>query len=79
MKKFYLLFLLTLLPLAASADRVLINGIYYNLNSSDQTAEVTQQDLISGGYYSGEVIIPETVTHENVIYNVTSVGMWAQI
>ena len=34
MKKIYFLFLLTLLPLLASADVLEIHGIYYNLYSS---------------------------------------------
>jgi hypothetical protein len=41
MKKQLLLILMTLLPMVASADAVEINGIYYNLVSKIQEAEVT--------------------------------------
>ena len=71
MKKNLLLLLLTLLPLVASAaDKVEIDGIYYELNSSDEakTASVTS------GVYSGDIVIPESVTYEEVTYSVTSIG-----
>ena len=82
MKKLYFLFLLAFLPLLANADRVEIDGIYYNLNAENHTAEVT---IKPGGYmeasafsnYSGDMVIPETVTYEEVTYNVTSIGVRA--
>ena len=73
MKKFVTLFLLTLLPFVASAaDKIEIDGICYYLNSSDEakTASVTSK---SGGY-SGDIVIPESVTYEEVTYSVTSIG-----
>ena len=73
MKKFYLLFLL-MLSLQASADPVLINGIYYNLNAENQTAEVKQHDYNSGSY-SSEVVIPMFVSYEGIDYIVTSIGV----
>ena len=69
MKKHIFLFLLTLLPLAASAVE-LIDGIYYNLNSSSSTAEVKRGD----NSYSGDVTIPSSVTYNNETYSVTSIG-----
>ena len=71
MKKIYLLFLLVLLPMVASADAVGIDGIYYNLDPEAKTAEVTKNP---NGYYRGNVVIPATVTYENVVYNVTAIG-----
>ena len=62
-----------LLPLMASADAIEINGIYYNLNAEDKTAEVTQNP----NKYSGEVTIPNSVTYGEVIYSVTSIGEYA--
>ena len=59
-----------LLPLVASADAVEINGIYYNLVSKIQEAEVTSNP----NKYTGNVVIPEKVTYENVEYSVTSIG-----
>ena len=59
-----------LLPLAASADAVQIEGIYYNLNAENKTAEVTS----SRSKYSGDIAIPKSVTYEDVTYSVTSIG-----
>ena len=70
MKKFYFLFLMMLLPLAASADAVQIEGIYYNLNAENKTAEVAN----NVGYYLSEVAIPESVTYEGQSYSVISIG-----
>ena len=69
MKKALLLLGLMLLPLAGSAA-VEIDGIYYNLNSDAKTAEVT----FGTKDYSGDVVIPESVTHDGVDYSVTSIG-----
>jgi len=73
MKQTILSFLLALLPLAASADAVEINGIYYNLIPKGNAAEVTGNP----NYYSGTVVIPETVTYNDVTYSVTSIGGYA--
>ncbi len=70
MKKLYFLFLLVMLPLVASADAVQIDGIYYNLNAESKTAEVTKNP----NKYSGEVLIPTSVTYEEQTYSVTSIG-----
>ena len=70
MKKQLLLFAMILLPLVASAETVEINGIYYNLVSKIQEAEVTSNP----NKYTGNVVIPEKVTYENVEYSVTSIG-----
>ena len=46
-----------------------VDGIYYNITSSDdKTVEVTR------GNYSGDVTIPETVTNEGIEYRVTAIG-----
>ena len=68
-----LLFLLTLsfLPLAASADAVEIDGIYYYLYDDEKTATVTKNP---NEYYSGEVVIPESITYNDETYSVTSIG-----
>ena len=51
-----------------------IDGIRYVLN-----AETTQAAVIakSSSEYSGEVVIPESVEHEDVVYSVTSIGQSA--
>ena len=70
MKKIYLSFLLVLLPLFVSADPVEIDGICYIFNLSSKVAEVTQNPFI----YTGNVVIPKTITYEGVSYEVTSIG-----
>ena len=74
MKHHYLKTLLFSLCLFASnkafAEAVEIDGIYYNLITKGEIAEVTENP----NYYSGIVNIPETVSHNDVIYSVTSIG-----
>ena len=69
MKKHLLLILLMMLPLAVSAA-IEIDGIFYNLNAEDQTAEVTYGTK----EYLGDIVIPATVTSDGVTYSVTSIG-----
>ena len=83
MKKLLFLFILMLSPMLASADAVEIDGIYYNLNPVEKTAEVTYGNwnptalFYDDGRYSGEVAIPESVDYEGVSYSVTSIGNYA--
>lgn len=81
MKKFYLrafLSLLLLLPaLPASAEKVLIGDLYYNLDSNTKTAEVTylsSSAYKNEKYVKGELQIPSEVNYGNVTYSVTSIG-----
>lgn len=69
MKKQLLFILTAILPVLASAQ-VEINGIWYNLTRENKTAEVTS----SATKYSGDLVIPEMVTHAGVKYVVTSIG-----
>ncbi len=52
-----------------------IDGIYYNLNTTTMTAEVTNE---TGSYdaksYSGSVIIPSSITYNSQTYSVTAIG-----
>ena len=62
------LILSVLFSISASADVVEVDGIYYDI--SENKATVT-----SGGVkYSGDIVIPESITFENSIYSVTSIG-----
>ena len=70
MRKFYLLTLLAFLPLLANADAVEIDGIYYNLDAENHTAEVTTNP----NEYSGDVVIPAAVMSQAANYSVTSIG-----
>ena len=73
MKKQLLFLVIMMLPLVASANPFEINGIYYNLVTKLKQAEVTKHP----SQYSGDVIIPKTVTFENEIYSVTSIEAFA--
>ena len=73
MKKRFTAFLTTLIlcvffSISASADVVYVNGIYYDI--SENNATVTE----GGVKYSGDIVIPESITFENSIYSVTSIG-----
>ena len=71
MKKQLLLFVSMLLPMVAMADAVEIDGIYYNIVSEGQQAEVTSKP---SGYYSNDITIPESVKNKGITYSVTSIG-----
>ena len=70
MKKLYTLFLLMLMPIMAFADAIEINGLYYNLITKDNVAELTSNP----SKYTGNVVIPEIVSYNGVDYNVKSIG-----
>ena len=70
MKKFFILGLLAILPFMASAYDVEVNGIYYNLITKGNAAEVTSGDA----NYTGNVIIPEEIIFDGVTYSVTFIG-----
>ncbi len=76
MKKLLLFIFTLLLPLVASADayNVKIDGICYNLYDKNKTAEVTYS---TDSKYSGDVVIPATVTYNDNQYRVTSIGQYA--
>ena len=66
-----LLSILMLLPLAVIAEVVEKDGLWYNLNSEDNTAEVVaSQD----GMYKGDKNIPSYLYLSNKSYRVTSIG-----
>lgn len=62
-----------MMPLMASAEKVEIDGIYYNLDLEAKTAEVTSNP----NQYSGNIIIPENVSFENILCDVISIGFRA--
>ena len=63
--------LAVLLSLPILAVEVEIDGINYELVAKIKEATVIAK---SGGEYSGEVVIPESVEHEGTAYSVTSIG-----
>ena len=76
MKKLFTIFLLILLPLVASADSVEIDGICYSLSTvvNSQTSVVTYEATVTSNGYTGEIVIPESVTYNEVVYNVKAIG-----
>ena len=51
---------------------VQVDGIYYNLNTSDKTAIVTNSGTT--GSYAGDVVIPDRFDYEGSTYLVTNIG-----
>ena len=62
--------LLAIFPFSGNAEAVKIDGIYYNLVSKSNAAEVTSNPQ----NYSGSIVIPSSVTYGGKKYNVTSIG-----
>ena len=65
-----MLILSVIFSISASAYDVEVDGIYYNLNSKDNVAEVTQWEIF---YYSGDITIPSSIKVNDVEYSVTSI------
>ena len=70
--KLFSLFLALIASVGTMFASVTIDGIAYNLNETELTAEVTSRDG-----YSGSIVIPESVTYNAVTYDVTSIGDYA--
>ena len=65
---------------AIYASDTKVHGIWYDFDSSTNTASVTYQGSASDSYeaeYSGLVVIPENVTYNGTTYSVTSIGNYA--
>ena len=54
----------------------LIDGLYYDLDTSNRTATVTYETTGSNNYalLPADVVIPESVTYEGITYSVTKIG-----
>ena len=89
MKHVYYTYLLTILMSMVGArgfahDIEVANNdgktIYYNYNTDGSSVSVTYQGTSCSSYpneYSGDVVIPETVTYGGKTYSVTSIGSQA--
>jgi len=73
MKRLYKLFYVTMLALFGSSSVFAydceVDGIYYNRLSADEL-EVTYGTK----KYTGDIIIPETVTYRDKVFKVTKIG-----
>ena len=83
MKKIFTLFFALVATIATmfawDYEHVQIGELYYNLDASTQTAEVTYQELWSNDYYSslGTITIPELIEYNSVQYTITIIGDYA--
>ncbi|MGM9689637.1 MAG: leucine-rich repeat domain-containing protein [Bacteroidaceae bacterium] len=71
--KFMMVALGVLLSLHANAYDVLVDGIYYNLDTSTKTATVASGD----NKYTGDVVVPSTFIYGGNIYSVKGIGKYA--
>ena len=68
------LILSVICSISASAYDVEVDGIYYNLVSKGNVAEVTRGNMAYSGDYSGDITIPSSIKVNDVEYSVTSIG-----
>ena len=76
-KLFTLLFAVAASVGTIYASDTQVDGIWYDFKSSTKTATVTYRGSYSEDYsneYSGSIVIPASVTYNNVTYSVTSIG-----
>ena len=77
-KKISLLALLLSVWLSSYAYDFVVDGIFYNiLSETNKTVKVTYSYSYYDDHtydYIGSVVIPESVTYNNTIYSVTSIG-----
>ena len=81
MKQRFILFVSTLVlsiffGCYALAYDVKVDGIYYNIDKTNKTAEVTYKDRYYNSY-SGVIEIPSSVTVNESNYDVTAIGSYA--
>ena len=73
MRKLFFLFVALFATTCLWAHDFEVNGIYYNY-LNENNVEVTYSHFSNSEKYSGEVIIPSTITYNRTTYNVTSIG-----
>ena len=71
-----LVVLMSIAASVASAHDFEVDGIYYNITSSNTVAVTFQGDSYDAysNEYSGKVVIPESVMYDDITYNVTSIS-----
>lgn len=57
-------------------EKVVVDGICYDLNTSNSTATVVRNTRLSEGY-SGQITIPEKITYKRVTYQVNDMNTYA--
>lgn len=80
MKKTIFLSFLLLLSIIAKGHDIEVDGIYYLINGNEATVSF-EGDVYDyethEHYYTGDIVIPETITYEGITYRVTSIGYMA--
>ena len=71
MKRIYLLTIIFFISLMVRAVNVEIDGIMYNINVKTGLTEVAAN---TSHQYTGDIVIPETITYEGKEYTVTAIG-----
>ena len=78
MKKILLLLLFSVATLTVSSAATLIDGLYYNFNGSNATVTFKAWDQSDNAdYVSGDIVIPNQVTYNNVTYSVKAIDQVA--
>ena len=72
MKKIFTILLALVASVGIMNAGDIIDGIMYELNADDSTAQVT-----SSSSYSGDITIPSSVTYESVTYSVVGIKSYA--
>lgn len=65
--------LMTVFISSMKADIVVVNGLAYIFDDTNQTASVTGAGGLVDLYYAGDIVIPETVDYAGVTYKVTGI------
>lgn len=76
MKAQVLFLLAMLLPVAAAAHDVIIDGIGYNINNVNKTAEIVRRDDGFTGY-TGFIHLPPSIEYQGENYSVVAIGDYA--
>ena len=74
MKRIYSLIIIFFISLMVRAINVEIDGIMYNINVKTGLTEVAAN---TSHQYTGDIVIPETITYEGKEYTVTAIGQGA--
>lgn len=75
MKRLLLFFAVMCCMMVANAEDFTVDGIKYNVTSTENnTVEVVMKGRIGSDFYEGDIVIPATVTNNDVTYSVTSIG-----
>ena len=70
----FLVLLMVLCAISAKAYNFEVDGICYNINGSNVTVTYKSANYNS---YSGDIVIPNSVTYNGTSYTVVSIGDWA--